>query len=529
MAASISMMRFSQADNRNILDTGEINLVIQHIEALPGTPQAKIEMLLDCLSQTLSLRGASAGKCESVLKRELFARATAFHNETQQTIEKSSFKHDPQLVDVIKRMQLLASGILNINLAEFSDPHHTNILETGSSSLVIDNITNNPAIGVQIQALLDCFFQAQVMGGRYAGKCESDFKARIYALAQAHPAEVQTFIQNNPALKEDARLKDVIKTMGSLARWDVNIDMTHFSDGINNNVDILKTGKINLVIAYITNNAPNPQAHIEALLNCFSQAASLGGQFQGLCESQLLHTICQLTLAHRAAAQSAIGLPQFKYDHNLSNVFTIINQITGNALHVSMTQFVTPSGMVNILETGRIELLRNYAVDHALNAELRIQMFLNCLSQTYRGTGSYQGLCEREIKGSIYEIARQRPQETAAQLLQTEFKHDSKLTEVVKTINYISGGIGGYRNKVARYCYRLGHHLYETYTNNRSYAVTSLSAGTSLLLTGGLQVVFSDTVDGSQRKAGWSMIGTGAGILAVPFVNVFYLATQDEP
>jgi hypothetical protein len=530
VAAGISMVRFAQADNRNILETGEINLVIQHVDALPGTPQAKIEMLLDCLSQTFFLRGASAGKCESVLKRELFARATAFHNETQQTVEKAAYKYDPKLVDVIKKMRLLASGVLNTNLTEFSDPHHTNILEAGSSSLVIGVITNNPAIsiGVQIQALLDCLAQAHVMGGRYAGKCESDFKARIYALAQANPAEVQTFIQNNPGLKEDTRFKDVIKTMVSLATRDLNIDMAHFSDGVSNDVDILKSGKINLVIAYITHNAPNPQAQFEALLHCYSQAVYLGGQFQGLCESQLLHTIYQLTLAHRAAAQAVTGLPQFKYDPKLSSLLQNICQLIRGNPAINMSKFLTPDGFVDLLETGQIDLVRHFIDNNAPNVQDRIGMFLNCLSQTLQRSGRNRGACESALKASIYQLVKRYPLAAQEIIQGNEYKYDSNIRDVIKTIDYLSSGIFGYRGWLPNYFRKAGHHLYETFTNNRSYAVTSLSAGTSLLLTGGLQVVFSDTADIAQKKAGWAMIGTGSGILGLPIVNALYLGSKDE-
>lgn len=62
MATRLDLTNFMQT-NQNILAQGNIQTVINHIDNQATTPQQKIDTLMDCLVQTLSLRGTYAEKC----------------------------------------------------------------------------------------------------------------------------------------------------------------------------------------------------------------------------------------------------------------------------------------------------------------------------------------------------------------------------------------------------------------------------------------------------------------------------------
>ncbi|HVX00316.1 MAG TPA: hypothetical protein VHA52_07775 [Candidatus Babeliaceae bacterium] len=531
MAVSINMKQFGAPDGPNIFENGDIQRVVQYVDQQGRSIQEKVTLLMDCLTQALSSEGTYVAQCGSVLKRELFTYATQFHTETLQSIENSRYKYNLQLEDVIKRMRLLASSILPLNLLDFSGAYH-NILETGDSHLVLDQLDyiNLPAhpvrrIETKVQALLDLLAQAAEIGGRYASKCESDFKVKLYTLAQAHPVEVQNFIQTHSNLKQDSKFKDVIRIMENLANHQV--DISHFSNGTSPELDVLKTGKVELIIAYI-HSLPNVQIRLEVLLSCLSQTVSVGGPFQGLCESQLQHALYGHALNFRDATQIVLGLSHIKYDPNLLKILQNLHQLVGNIPGINMYAFFHETGFIDIVDTGRMRLVLSYIDQHAPNNRVKFQMLLNCLSQTLQGKGRCLGECERVLKVKLFELTKEDPDAASTVLDNDKFKEDTKIHEVVKKIEYLSDGILNHRGKFARYVRRVGHHLYESYNSNRFFGAIYAGGAFTLILAGGFQTTFSNTLDEEQRHAGYAMLGAGGSLIGWPILNALYSATQDE-
>lgn len=201
------------------------------------------------------------------------------------------------------------------------------------------------------------------------------------------------------------------------------------------------------------------------------------------------------------------------------------------AVNINIKSF-QPAGMgapVNALkESGGInQLMGHIKHTHVANDDVKLGIFMDCLSQALSSQGRYQGECESRIKNKIFKFSKEYP--TAAQLViqESRFKYNSKIKDTIDKVNYLSSSFCG-----SFYAAKVIHHLKDSYGNNKRYGVSYFTAGSSLILVGGiLNIVSQPSGSSTEEKshAAWGILTTGIAMAAFPLVNSLYLASQDEP
>lgn len=188
---------------------------------------------------------------------------------------------------------------------------------------------------------------------------------------------------------------------------------------------------------------------------------------------------------------------------------------------------------VNVIDTGDIEAVRDDILQRAgAIAQQKITAFLDCLSQTHRVSGRYQGKCESVLKNALFAYAKDHPHEAQRVLRNPHFQEDAKLTETLKKVNYLTAGLFGFRNKKCNYIRRVVHHIHESYIVNRHSGLTLSLTGAGFLLVGGLQTALTSDANSSdnlkKRNEAWAVTAIGASAILLPFFNAFRLAAKDD-
>jgi len=120
MAIAIPQINMANFQQENLVQTGQIQNVLNHISHYPNHAD-QVHELMDCLSQTLGLQGAFKGHCASTLRCRIIELAKQNPASAQSVANLPPYRFNSGLATVIEKINYLNKNRLSKWLHHFEN------------------------------------------------------------------------------------------------------------------------------------------------------------------------------------------------------------------------------------------------------------------------------------------------------------------------------------------------------------------------------------------------------------------------